>query len=176
MLPKIETMLMLGMLVTLGLALIGLLKVSLGALFTKREKYNARREVVNILMADITTRASLHQNPSVVQQIHLWRQDLLNRYAAGRSLDEILSATLDMHRSAVLKIQTAEHGQRMQQALNDHERINHMIRFDVSAHHHDRGWSVGGPNVSVMGTNLRSMIDEHRHLTLTTVAVQEERS
>ncbi len=175
MLPKIENILMLGMLVTLGLALIGLFKVGLGALFTKREKYNARREVVNILMADITTRASLHQNPAVVQQIHLWRQDLLNRYAAGRSLDEILSATLDMHRAAVLKIQTAEHGQRMQQALNDHERINHMVRFDVSVRHHDHGWSVIGEGFNTVHPNVRAAIDEHRHLTLHTVKSLEQK-
>lgn len=176
MFPSIESAILIVVGIVLLGAIIGLFKVGLGALFTKREKYNARREVVNILLKEITQRAVIYQNPAVVQTLNLWKSDLSNRLNAGRDLEDILGASLDMHRAAVLKIQTAEHGQRMQQALNDHERINHMIRFDVSAHHHDRGWSVGGPNVSVMGTNLRSMIDEHRHLTLTTVAVQEERS
>mgnify|MGYP001614405001 CR=1 FL=1 len=176
MFPSIESAILIVVGIVLLGAIIGLFKVGLGALFTKREKYNARREVVNILLKEITQRAVIYQNPAVVQTLNLWKSDLSNRLNAGRDLEDMLGASLDMHRSAVLKIQTAEHGQRMQQALNDHERINHMIRFDVSAHHHDRGWSVGGPNVSVMGTNLRSMIDEHRHLTLTTVAVQEERS
>lgn len=172
MFPSIESVLLTLVGIVLLLSIIGLLKVGLGALFTKREKYNARREVVNELLADITTRASLYQNPAVVQQIHLWRQDLLNRHAAGRSLGEILSATLDMHRSAVLKIQAAEHGQRMQQALNDHERLNHMVRFDVTVRHHDHSWSASSENISSVHPNLRAALDEHRYLTLNTTRME----
>lgn len=175
MFPSIEASLLSLVIITLGLALIGLFKVGLGALFTKREKYNARREVVNILLKEITQRAVIYQNPAVVQTLNLWKSDLSNRLNAGRDLEDILGASLDMHRAAVLKIQTAEHGQRMQQALNDHERINHMIRFDVSVRHHDHGWSVIGEGFNTVHPNVRAALDEHRHLTLNTVKSLEQK-